>query len=111
MSEVPSEQGGRPARLGRAIATYSGARIGLFVLAGAVIYGAGIHRLLLCLLAALVISGLLSYVLLNRQREAFGQAVERRWRQRRHHPVADRRAREESYAAAFQAEQDARERR
>jgi ribose/xylose/arabinose/galactoside ABC-type transport system permease subunit len=87
----------------------------LFVVVGGIGYLAGVRNLLYLLLGALIVSGVLSYLLLTRQRVAFSEAVARgvrrrggvlreRW-QRRPQPFADRRAREDSYAEAFQAEQ------
>lgn len=53
---------------------YSTLRLALLLAVGAVLYLAGLRELML-LIAALVISGVLSLFLLDRQREALGTSV------------------------------------
>lgn len=79
----------------RALAVYNAARLGLFV--GCVVLGyvAGLRGLLL-LAAALLVSGVLSWFLLARQRIAMGMAVEHAIRERRRH-AAERTAAEDAY--------------
>ena len=63
-------------RDGRAVAVYTLARAGLFVLCLVLGWVAGLTGLLL-LVAALLVSGVLSWFLLQRQRLAMSGAVER----------------------------------
>ncbi len=63
----------------RATLTYTAARIGLFAAAAGLLYLAGARQFLLIMLALLV-SGIASYVLLSRQREAMGGAWSTRLR-------------------------------
>ena len=53
---------------------YTSARVAIFAVTLAVLYAAGMRQLLL-LVVAVLISGLLSYPLLSRQRDAMSQAV------------------------------------
>ena len=64
-------------RDGRAIVVYTSLRVGLFVLCAALGWLAGLSGPLL-LIAALLVSGVLSWFVLRRQRIAMGGAVERR---------------------------------
>jgi hypothetical protein len=66
----------------RAVAVYNAARLGLFVVCLLLGYAAGLRGALL-LAAALLVSGVLSYFLLTRQRVAMGLAVESAIRERR----------------------------
>jgi len=66
----------------RAVAVYSLARLLVLVGVGAALYLAGLRGLIL-LLAAVLGSGLVSYVLLAPQRAAMGAALERRLRRSR----------------------------
>jgi uncharacterized membrane protein len=61
----------------RATLSYTVLRLGLFVVAFLLLYWAGARSLLL-LLAAILISGLISYFLLNRQRTAMSSAISKR---------------------------------
>jgi uncharacterized protein DUF4229 len=61
----------------RATLSYSLLRLGLFVVAFLLLYWAGARSLLL-LGGAILISGLISYFLLNRQRMAMSSAISRR---------------------------------
>ncbi len=70
-------QHGREVSSGQAIVRYTTLRIVLFVVVLAVTYVVGLRGLLLLVLALLA-SGLLSAVLLRRQREAVAAAVEAR---------------------------------
>ena len=65
------------ARDGRAIAVYTGARLGLFALCLALAWVAGLNGGVL-LIVALLASGLLSWFVLRRPRLAMSGAVERR---------------------------------
>ena len=61
---------------------YTLARLGLFVASAAILIGVfqllGYSNLLLPLVLAAVVSGIASYFILNRQREAFARRVEER---------------------------------
>jgi hypothetical protein len=73
-----------PPREGRAVLVYTAARAGLLVLCLLLGWLAGLGGLLL-IVAALLVSGALSWFLLQRQRLAMGAAAERvtgRWRAR-----------------------------
>jgi len=85
-------------RDGRAVAVYTAARVGLFVLCAVLGWVAGLSGPLL-LIAALLVSGVLSWFLLGRQRVAMGNVVERR--------VGRMRARIDARAAAEDAYVDA----
>jgi uncharacterized protein DUF4229 len=61
----------------RATLAYTALRLGLFVAAFGLLYLAGARSLLL-LGGAIVISGLISYFVLNRQRMAMSSAISRR---------------------------------
>lgn len=63
----------------RSVFTYTAARIGLFVVALGIVYLAG-ARGLLALAIAVVISGLASFVLLSRQRDAMSGVLVSRLR-------------------------------
>jgi hypothetical protein len=63
----------------RATLAYTTARIVLFLIAAVLFYLAGARGLLLLGLA-LVVSGVASYVVLSRQRDAMSGALVRRWR-------------------------------
>jgi cell division protein FtsW (lipid II flippase) len=56
------------------VLVYTSARVAIFAVTLAVLYAAGMRQLLLLLVAVLV-SGLLSYLLLSRQRDAMSRAV------------------------------------
>ena len=61
----------------RATLAYTALRLGLFVVAFLLLYLAGARSLLL-LLGAILVSGLISYFLLNRQRMAMSSAISKR---------------------------------
>lgn len=71
-----------PGGLGRAFLVYTGARLGLFAVVFVILVGVGLGGVL-SVAAAFVASGLLSYVLLDRQRRAFALRLEQRRSQRR----------------------------
>lgn len=58
----------------RSVIAYNAARLGLFVAVAGVMYLLGARGLLL-LAAAVVVSGLISFVLLSRQRDAMSEAI------------------------------------
>lgn len=68
----------------RAVVVYNVARLALLVACLAVGWLSGLRGVVL-LLAALLVSGLLSWFLLARQREAMAMAVDHRVRRRRAH--------------------------
>jgi hypothetical protein len=72
---TPLQSPGR--RDGRAIAVYTAARVGLFWLCAVLGWLAGLSGPVL-LIVALLVSGVLSWFLLRRQRIAMGGVVERR---------------------------------
>lgn len=78
---VPPAPPAPPSRA-KPVAVYNGARLGLFVGCLVLGYVAGLRGLLL-LAAALLVSGVLSYFLLARQRIAMGMAMEQVIRERR----------------------------
>jgi hypothetical protein len=90
-----TEPPGRP-RDGRAVAVYTAARLALFAVCVAVLWLVGFSGLLL-VLVALVVSGVLSLFLLQRQRLAVSGAVERRLTRGRERLRA-RTAAEDAYA-------------
>ena len=89
----------------RAFLIYNAWRLGLFVGCAALLALAGLRSFVL-LVAALLVSGVLSYFLLDRQRrelaEALGQAVDRSRRR-----MAERTEREDAYVDAMLASQPA----
>ena len=93
---TPLQSPGR--RDGRAIAVYTAARVVLFILFAALGWLAGLSGPLL-LIAALLVSGVVSWFVLRRQRLAMGSVVERR--------VSRVRARIDARAAAEDAYVDA----
>ncbi|HEV7754273.1 MAG TPA: DUF4229 domain-containing protein [Mycobacteriales bacterium] len=78
--------------------TYSAGRVALFLAVAALLYLVGFRTFALLLLA-LAISMPLSYVLLRRQREAFGEQVARR--------VEHRRVEKEKLRAALRGDDEA----
>jgi hypothetical protein len=82
----------------RAFMVYNGARLGLFVVALGVLDLIGVRGLLLFALA-LVISGILSYILLSGLRDKISQSVDGRMRRARA-KVGDIRERIEEGASA-----------
>ena len=71
----------------RSVFAYTAARIVLFVVALGIVYLAG-ARGLLALAIAVVVSGLVSFVLLSRQRDAMSGALTSRLRASREQPHA-----------------------
>ncbi|MEU5859639.1 MULTISPECIES: DUF4229 domain-containing protein [unclassified Nonomuraea] len=57
------------------VLVYTASRIGLFVVTLGVLYLVGLQNPLILLAAAFVISGVASYVLLSRQRDAVSQRL------------------------------------
>lgn len=71
-----------PTSWGRAVATYSLARLGVLLAVAGVLYVVGLRSVLL-LLAAVLGSGVVSYVLLAPQRAAMALALQRSVRRKR----------------------------
>ncbi|MFL6241109.1 MAG: DUF4229 domain-containing protein [Actinomycetes bacterium] len=90
----------------RAFLIYTGSRIGLFVLLLGLLYGIGVRGLIVYLVA-LVLSGGLSYFLLERQRSTFGVALQQRVERRRVR-AAGRVGREDAVADQLIAEEEGR---
>jgi hypothetical protein len=116
VSETPTPQANpipqRPARTG-ALVRYNLARLGMLVVVGALAYLAGLRGPLLAV-GALLVSGVLSYFLLFRQREALARVLvdsvgSRRPRPgggnrfARRHRIAELTAREDAAAEAWHA--------
>lgn len=57
---------------------YTASRIGLFVVTLGVLYLAGLQNPLWLILAAFLISGIASYVLLSKQRDAMSERISHR---------------------------------
>ena len=89
----------------RAFLVYTGSRVAVFVAVVGLLYGVGVRGLVVIFIA-LVLSGVLSYFLLDRQRAAFAAAVERRVEGRRGR-TSPRTAREDAIADALIAEAEA----
>lgn len=87
-------------RDGRAIVVYTAARAGLLIVCLVLGWVAGLSGALL-LIVALLVSGLLSWFLLQRQRLAVGGAVERRISRARER-IDRRAAAEDAYVDAMQ---------
>ena len=87
-------------RDGRAIAVYTAARAGLLLLCLVLGWVAGLSGPVL-IIAALLVSGLVSWFLLRRQRIAMGGAVERRVNRMRER-IDSRAAAEDAYVDALQ---------
>jgi uncharacterized membrane protein len=93
----------------RAFLVYTGSRVAVFVAVVGLLYGVGVRGLVVIFIA-LVLSGVLSYFLLDRQRAAFATAVERRVERRvesRRGRTSSRTAREDAIADALIAEAEA----
>ena len=86
----------------RAFLLYTGSRIAVFAVLLGLLYGVGVRGLVVIFIS-LVLSGVLSYFLLDRQRAAFAAAVEARVETRRGKTSA-RTAREDEIADALIAE-------
>ena len=95
---TPVQSPGR--RDGRAIVVYTALRLGLFVLCAVLGWLAGLSGPVL-LIAALLVSGVLSWFLLRRQRVAMGSVVERRMDGMRAR-IDSRSAAEDAYVDAMQ---------
>jgi biopolymer transport protein ExbB/TolQ len=95
------------------VLVYTASRLGVFVVVAAVLALLGMRGLLLLLVAVLV-SGLLSFVLLSRQRDAMSQAVVQRGsslRQRMREATESEDAADDAMrAAADQAERESADR-
>jgi hypothetical protein len=87
-------------RDGRAIVVFTAARAGLLLICLVLGWVAGLSGPML-LIAALIVSGLLSWFLLQRQRLAVGGVVERRVGRVREH-IDERAAAEDAYVDAMQ---------
>lgn len=90
----------------RSFLLYSGSRVGLFAVVLGLFYGIGVRGLIVVLIA-LVLSGVLSYFLLDRQRTAFARALEARV-ERRRAVAAARASKEDAVADQLIAEEAAR---
>jgi hypothetical protein len=86
-------------RDGRAIVVFTAARAGLLLICLVLGWVAGLSGPML-LIAALIVSGLLSWFLLQRQRLAVGGVVERRVGRVREH-IDERAAAEDAYVDAM----------
>jgi hypothetical protein len=89
---------------GRAVVIYTAARLGLFLVFVVLGWVAGLSGPLL-LIVALLLSGLLSWFLLRRQRVAMGGVVERRVNRLRDR-IDSRAAAEDAYVDALQGTND-----
>jgi hypothetical protein len=87
---------------GRAVATYNILRLGLFGICFGIAWLAGLRNAFVALVVALLVSGVLSWFLLRRQREAMGRAVERTV-ERSRVKLAERATAEDSYVEAMLA--------
>jgi uncharacterized membrane protein len=94
-----------PPAFWRSLLVYSGSRIGVFVAILGLLYGVGVRGLIVVFIA-LVLSGVLSYFLLDRQRTAFATALEARV-ERRRAAAAARVGREDDIAEAMIARAEA----
>ena len=74
---VVADNSGSPRSASRAVLVYNLCRLGLLVVCLGLGWLAGIRNWLVLIVAALLVSGLLSWFLLRRQRTQMGQAVER----------------------------------
>lgn len=93
-----------PGPAARAVWAYNAARFGLFVVCAGLAYLAGLRGIWL-IGAALVVSGVLSWFLLARQRMAMATAVETAV-QRSRSRLAARTAAEDAYADALLTQRD-----
>lgn len=57
------------------VLVYTASRIGLFIVTLGVLFLLGLHNPLILILASFVISGLASYVLLSKQRDAMSARI------------------------------------
>jgi uncharacterized membrane protein len=89
----------------RSFLIYSASRVAVFAVLLGLLYGVGVRGLIVVFIA-LVLSGVLSYFLLERQRTAFAAAVEARV-DRRRTAVATRVGREDAIADQLIAEEAA----
>jgi membrane protein implicated in regulation of membrane protease activity len=80
----------------RAVLIYNLLRLGLFAVCFGVGWFAGLRPVIALLVLALLVSGVLSWFLLRRQREAMGRAVERTVERSRRR-MAERTAAEDDY--------------
>lgn len=105
MSETPGPDDNLAPAFWRPFLVYTGSRIGVFAVLLGLLYGVGVRGLIVVLIAV-VMSGILSYFLLDRQRAAFAAAVEARV-QRRRLAAITRVSREDAIADQLIAEQQA----
>jgi hypothetical protein len=80
----------------RAVLAYNGLRLALFALCFGIGWLAGLRPVIALIVISLLVSGVLSWFLLRRQREAMGRAVERTVERSRVR-MADRAAAEDDY--------------
>jgi uncharacterized membrane protein YqgA involved in biofilm formation len=96
----------QPPGFWRSTLVYSGSRVGVFAVLLGLLYVVGVRGVIVVLIA-LVLSGVLSYFLLDRQRSAFAAALEERVKRRRERAAA-KSAREDEIADRLIAEEQAR---
>ncbi len=87
----------------RSFLLYTGSRVGMFAVTVGLLYGVGVRGIIV-VFAALVLSGIASYFLLDRQRATFAAALEARMQRRQASPRVGRRR---AAAAARAAREDA----
>ena len=78
----------------RPVLVYTASRIGLFAVAFGVLYLLGLRGMMWLLIASAVLSGLASYVLLSKQRDAISIRISEAGTSRRGHDTPDQ---DESY--------------
>jgi uncharacterized membrane protein len=106
VSEAPGPGGETSPAFWRPFLVYTGSRVGVFAVLLGLLYGIGVRGLVVVFIA-LVLSGVLSYFLLDRQRAAFAAAVEARV-ERRRAVAATRAGREDAVADQLIAEESSR---
>jgi uncharacterized membrane protein len=106
VSETPRPEDQTPARFWRSFLTYTGSRVGVFVVLLGLLYGIGVRGPIVVLIA-LVMSGILSYFLLDRQRTSFARALEAHI-ERRRAAATVRTSREDAIADRLIAEEETR---
>jgi uncharacterized membrane protein len=92
----------------RSFLVYTASRVGVFAVLLGLLFGIGVRGVIVILIA-LVLSGVLSYFLLDRQRSAFAIALQERV-ERRQAAAAARAATEDDIADAMIAAEQARQR-
>ena len=107
MSEVQRAAEESSPTFWRPFLIYTGSRVGVFAVLLGLLYGIGVRGLIVVFIA-LVLSGVMSYFVLDKQRAAFAAAVEARVERRRAASAA-RTAREDEIAdRLIEAEEAAR---